>query len=87
MEKCYVAIQNGKQFVFMPDGTKIPGQVWTRVYDPITGQSSATVQILVDLKPEHSSDGIDITTKEDHALGVNRFLNSDGSITEVQTRY
>jgi len=56
MKFCNIKIKKTKegkthQFIQMPDGTDIPGVVWTRVYDPSGSQEIPYViaKIIVEL--------------------------------------
>lgn len=47
---CYVKNVNGQQLLFMPDGTKIPGLIMTRVTDEIREVPKALIKLFVYIK-------------------------------------
>jgi hypothetical protein len=46
---CIVKYINGKQFIFLPDGTMIPGQIGSVVKDFQNEFPTATIEIHVNL--------------------------------------
>lgn len=50
-EKCKVRNVNGRQLVFMPDGTVIPFVVKTKVIDKVDRDTVAIIELIVDLQP------------------------------------
>jgi hypothetical protein len=46
---CRIIVEDGMQVLVMPDGTRIPRQVWTRVTDPLNDACYVITKILVNL--------------------------------------
>ena len=46
---CTVRNVKGRQLVFMPDGTCIPGMTLTKVTDPLYGPATAFIKLFVNI--------------------------------------
>lgn len=57
-EKCKVIFENdyvhklGTQILVMPNGERIPAQVWSRVYTGVDQPPYAIVKVLIDIEPD-----------------------------------
>ena len=47
---CYIKNVNGQQLLFMPDGTRVPRVILTRVTDEINEIPVALVKLFVEIK-------------------------------------
>lgn len=52
---CEVKIRDGFQVVTMPDGTEIPQQIWSRVYNGVNEPSYAIVKVFVNIGDDSNS--------------------------------
>jgi hypothetical protein len=48
-DACRIVVEDGIQYLAMPDGTKLPRQIWTRVTDPLNEPPYAIVKLFVQL--------------------------------------
>lgn len=65
---CRIIVEDGMQLLVMPDGTRIPKQVWTRVTDPLNDACYCIVKVLVNLDDTN-----------DECIHSYSFINSEGS--------
>jgi len=47
---CYIKTEGGQQMLFMPDGTRVPGVVFTRVMDKTNEIPYVIVKLFIEIK-------------------------------------